>query len=1049
MVSATFAADFTRFNDAVQKAEVRLKDFSSGIVRVDKDLAKFGNQFSGTKLIQDATLMAKAIEGIGGVSKLTAAEQLRVNSAVVDAIAKYKALGQQAPASLLELEAATRKVLTGTDKMAAGMAAMGVAGKKAFEELQASDKLVAGMSAAGGEAKKLADNITPIPEKLSLSGKAANLAKTSFAQMFGAFTAANLVTSAVTGLVNLGKEAFASASRTADLSAKLGIGTEAIQRMEFVAKQTGGTVEQFASAAFKLGVRLSGNSDSVEHAVGALGLKFEELKRAKPEQQFEQVVGALGKMQDATKRNELGVLLFGKSFESIAAGVAANYDKVAGRAAITSDRQIQALDRAGDAWDRFKDRQHKNVRGILGNLTELVERRGALMGFIDLVSPFGPGLSESARLRQGTEDAKPKSQSTNTTAGGTVAQADFVAQLQKAEAAMKALTKEQRDQIDAAQKLGGDALEQLIDKYGLSEEAVRLYTGEVKTATKAQSDFAKTADVLFGRDVIARANDYAKAIGSVSNVSRLSKDKQVEVNRTVVEAIETYQRLGQTAPKSLRDLADATFKVNVRTVDFGLAMRALPPSITSANTSEAEWIGWLQKSRDITQHATLELNKYENALYRLPGAISNQRISESVTKTKGYLQSLADSMTSLWDGISGGKGASGVFENLGAGIIEGFGHLVSGGITSLINKGIELAWAGLKKLGGLIKGLFGGPSQKELEGRAVVKQFEDQLIASLTATQLLTAGTERWEKVVLAVQDAYLATGRSAEDAGRDVKALWDSSKKGAEAAKAAAEQINAVLEEQHADQERLTAAIQKYGFTIEQLGPAFRSQQLNEQAKDLIEDWRVLVNSGINLTLVNEKMAESINTYLTTAIKTGTEVPNAFKPILQTLIDQGLLLDENGTAITDLGKSGVTFAETMTQGFDRVVLKLEELIKKLQGTGTAIDNIPGINIPVTIPDFETALRERLSKVSLWDRITGNAGAIPMAGGGSGTVTSPTLFMAGESGPEQFAFSGANKSFSGGAVPITVVLELDGRVLGRATAEYLPGALATMGVRVA
>lgn len=37
---------------------------------------------------------------------------------------------------------------------------------------------------------------------------------------------------------------------------------------------------------------------------------------------------------------------------------------------------------------------------------------------------------------------------------------------------------------------------------------------------------------------------------------------------------------------------------------------------------------------------------------------------------------------------------------------------------------------------------------------------------------------------------------------------------------------------------------------------------------------------------------------------------------------------------------------------------------------------------------------------------------LPMAEGGFGTVTSPTLFLAGERGPEQFAFSGAGRTFA-------------------------------------
>jgi len=46
------------------------------------------------------------------------------------------------------------------------------------------------------------------------------------------------------------------------------------------------------------------------------------------------------------------------------------------------------------------------------------------------------------------------------------------------------------------------------------------------------------------------------------------------------------------------------------------------------------------------------------------------------------------------------------------------------------------------------------------------------------------------------------------------------------------------------------------------------------------------------------------------------------------------------------------------------------------------------------------------------------AGAIPMAGGGDYMVSKPTLFLAGEAGPERATFSGANNA-SGGGVSIT------------------------------
>jgi hypothetical protein len=52
-----------------------------------------------------------------------------------------------------------------------------------------------------------------------------------------------------------------------------------------------------------------------------------------------------------------------------------------------------------------------------------------------------------------------------------------------------------------------------------------------------------------------------------------------------------------------------------------------------------------------------------------------------------------------------------------------------------------------------------------------------------------------------------------------------------------------------------------------------------------------------------------------------------------------------------------------------------------------------------------------------------------MAHGGSGMVSGPTLFLAGEAGPEEYAFSGANKSFSGmSQAPITI--NFNGPVFG-------------------
>ena len=77
-IKAEFQADFSSFYDAVQQATVELRSFEAGAAKVEDQLTRMGNRFSGQKIIQDATLMAEAIERAGGVATLTEAELARV-----------------------------------------------------------------------------------------------------------------------------------------------------------------------------------------------------------------------------------------------------------------------------------------------------------------------------------------------------------------------------------------------------------------------------------------------------------------------------------------------------------------------------------------------------------------------------------------------------------------------------------------------------------------------------------------------------------------------------------------------------------------------------------------------------------------------------------------------------------------------------------------------------------------------------------------------------------------------------------------------------------
>src|SRR4030095_11597914 len=102
-LSATFTANFASFYDAVDKADAKLKDFGARADKVGARLNTLSNQFSGVKIVQEATIMAKAVEQIGGVSKLTEKELARLGATTNEAVSKMRLLGMDVPKNLQEI----------------------------------------------------------------------------------------------------------------------------------------------------------------------------------------------------------------------------------------------------------------------------------------------------------------------------------------------------------------------------------------------------------------------------------------------------------------------------------------------------------------------------------------------------------------------------------------------------------------------------------------------------------------------------------------------------------------------------------------------------------------------------------------------------------------------------------------------------------------------------------------------------------------------------------------------------------------------------------
>lgn len=280
---------------AANMAELK-KNLAEGkdqIEAVRAGFQKLSTSFQGDKLIQHAHNMAAAVESIGGASKLTEGEQARVNATVEKALAKYRALGQEAPSALIRLADETRKAEVPTSLLSSTVG-----------------KLTAG------------------------------------------FSAALIVDRVISSVSGFAREAFEGAGKVLDLASKTGLSTRSIQEMEYAAAQTGVALDTFTNAAFQLGVRLAGGSDSVTGAVTALGLSYADLRAQSPDEQFKTIADRLFDVQNAQERNKLAVELFGKAAKDILPAIAQNYREIADGAIIAGDQQLQALDMASDALDK-------------------------------------------------------------------------------------------------------------------------------------------------------------------------------------------------------------------------------------------------------------------------------------------------------------------------------------------------------------------------------------------------------------------------------------------------------------------------------------------------------------------------------------------------------------------------------------------------------------------------------------------------------------------------------------------------------------------------
>jgi hypothetical protein len=546
-----------------------------------------------------------------------------------------------------------------------------------------------------------------------------------------------------------------------DLSAKTGIGVEALQRLKFAAEQNGGTLEQVTGAVTKLGANLAGGNKSAVGALDALGFSVDKIRNMQPDQAFTAIADAIAKVPDPMDRSKLAMDLFGKSGAELLPMMRGNLSETAAEAErlglVMSEDAVAAGDEFGDTMDKLM---------LVGQ---------ALIG--QVLEPMIPAITAVAGW---LGDMLPAA------LDGARSGFDFLVR--------KGLEVELwlREMVLRIVELG-NKVPWLGEKLGASTENVQALRESVQHAKDTLSAYNRQTEETGKRQE-----------ATSKTVARLNLDYDAQ-EKAVDKAAKATERLAKEQAKFAASVSNLPIS-SAWWVPYHAGVEMVESDVGRLIELETRAIG-----------ETAQLTAEAEEWARVNGAVLAPSIKAVSTVIEEEVPGWGDTFRTTFEGLpniimgaiqGGGNVLGAVGAHIGTSLMSRFQTTFGPAIEDALPFGIGRAVTALipllgslfgpvlSKIGGFFRNLFGGPSAEELAGREIVAKFEANVQSLLTQRQRLEAGNDSWRQTVVAVRDAYLAVGRTEAEALAAVENLWRSSKGGAEAVEAAMQPIQEVLDE-------------------------------------------------------------------------------------------------------------------------------------------------------------------------------------------------------------------------------------------------------------
>jgi hypothetical protein len=945
-VTAKFVADFTSFQDAVTKASNTLKNVEADANKVGASLNRMVDNFSGRKLINDALLMTKAVEEVGGATALTAKEMVNVNATITEAISKYTALGQKAPQSMMDLANATKATATATDALAAGMSA---AGKQSFD----SSKMIAGMSAAGKEAENLSQSVSNTSKPIgALSGWFGTLGTQVLSTAAGFLSA-----QAVIGGV---RQVFDLLSTTVRDSIKAYADAELAQTKLIAALKSQHTatpevITQYNALASQF-QRTTVFSDDLINSMQGLLVQVGDVMPS-------QMESALKASTDLA--SGLGIDL--ETATTLVAKAAAGHTETLGRYGITvseAELKTKGFSAVLEAINKqFGGQASAQVETYAGQLKQAENAWNNLQEAIGKFIVSNPLVVGSIRkineaLTEGDEKTQAWSFSL-TSFFGLWLSPENAAALKAAEAYADA-----SNQIAIAwgrlgriespfKKIGQDfANFKFPDPGGIAFfhqliAAEKATEEQTKKTTEARKKFTEE----FGHSTEAARKLEAGFFGLQTTVK--------EASNSELEWIKRHQQAQTESEKLAEKIREVEQSAHI--ANFGFQ-------------GMADGLDKVGQKADVIPKVTKQLTGMQTVLAELPdlliksftggGGLTGalEAFSTSITKTLFSAHGAFEGFTKKISGMFGPDGIGGAIGKTLGGLLPGIGALIGPAIEG-IKKLFTSAEQAINKTraafvdaaGGLDalrdKATAAGTTINKVLDAKNVKQYEAAVRDLNQAFEDQKAEMED----IAGFKDKFASIGGALSDSMREalrgLASIPGLSKDAADALIGMANDTKpnfAELEKKAAD----------LGIDLAALGPIFQQAHVNDQAATLISTFEQLRDAGADVGGVINGMADEINAVVQDSIKFKTDIPENMRWMIEALIASNQLFDEQGQLITDIRdlKFGAP-VKTETDKIVDAIKELGEILKKLptiageaaKGMTDELANVhpPAIHVPV------------------------------------------------------------------------------------------------------